>query len=543
MTGLTSLKAKLLSGGLLVVLVMMLLTAVDLYSVNQNLSAMEQVYENQVVPSSALQEIDRDIKEIRFRMAAVLQDQMPQVGSRNHLKEARARISQQWALFKEKIAGEVPSDERKEQIEKIDKSLASTMPAILDQLETAYTESRKDHLAALLEDDWPAIHVGMVKPISILLPQQQEMVKQTYEKSQARGKRLISTGIAIFVGSLLLIVIFGWRIFAGINSGIRALKHGLSQIAEGNLHIAVDYHQKDEFGEMSRSLENTADSLKTIVEGVKGAADKAARSSVSLSHQLEQVIERGHETNESVMQIAAAMEEVSVANTEMAHSAKSASEAVHLNEQYAREGDNYMQKNRASMEQVVVTAHNSASMVEKLSDSIQKIGSITTVIRGIADQTNLLALNAAIEAARAGEQGRGFAVVADEVRKLAERTSSSTNEISSVVDSIKTETGAVVSSMSEVDREVEESAGYGRSTDEALKKIVEAANQATKLVKQIADGAQEQSTATEDVTKNMERISGLIEESATSVEQVGHAAEDVSHVAIELQQLVGKFKL
>jgi methyl-accepting chemotaxis protein len=227
----------------------------------------------------------------------------------------------------------------------------------------------------------------------------------------------------------------------------------------------------------------------------------------------------------------------------VASSASDAGEAVHRNEEFARQGDANMVKNRAAMEKVVATANNSVNIVSNLNDSIQKIGQITTVIKEIADQTNLLALNAAIEAARAGEQGRGFAVVADEVRKLAERTSNSTNEISGVVKSIRDETEAAVTSMSEVKREVLESADFNRLTGEALKQIVEAANQVTGLVSHITESTREQTTATEDVARNMEEISVLTEENSANIRKVGREADDVSHVAIELQQLVGQFRV
>jgi methyl-accepting chemotaxis protein len=247
--------------------------------------------------------------------------------------------------------------------------------------------------------------------------------------------------------------------------------------------------------------------------------------------------------SDRVMRVAAAMEEISVTNSEVANSSSGASEVVRRNEDLAQQGDANMLKNRTAMEKVVNTAHDSVGIVSHLNDSIQKISQMTTVIKEIADQTNLLALNAAIEAARAGEQGRGFAVVADEVRKLAERTSVSTSEITRVVDSIRTETSAAMESMSEVEREVKVSASLNRMTDEALKQIVDSANQVTGLVGHITASTMEQTSATEDVARSMKEISALTEDNTATVRQVGLSVNEVSSIAVELQQLVGKFRV
>lgn len=537
-----SLKAKIFLIGLLAGLVSLILAAVNMYSVTQGTEALATVYENQVEPVSALQDMDRSLKEIRFRMAGVLLDQMPAMGSKNQLKEARDSIPQQWTLFKEKTRDNIFSDEARDQIAKIDKQLG-LLPAFLDKLEGAYSSDDKKTITGLLEDEWPAFQSALLKPISQLVSYQQAAVKDTYEKSRAHGKKLIFVGLSVFAVSIVILLISVGMLSSNIHRGIRGLKDTLAKVAQGDLNVTVPFKRNDELGEMALSLDDTTAHLKKIVEGVKQAADKAALSSANLSHQLEQVISRGATRNERVMHVAAAMEEISTANSEVASSAGDAGEAVHRNEEYARQGDANMGKNRAAMEKVVATAHNSVNIVSNLNDSIQKIGQITTVIKEIADQTNLLALNAAIEAARAGEQGRGFAVVADEVRKLAERTSNSTSEISGVVESIRTETEAAVASMSEVEREVQESANFNRLTGEALKQIVEAANQVTGLVGHIAESTREQTSATEDVARNMEEISALTEENSANIRQVGQAADDVSHIATELQHLVGQFRV
>lgn len=537
-----SLKAKMYLGGLVAGLVSLILAAVNVYSTNQGTEALATVYENQVTPVAALQDMDRHLKEIRFRMAGVILSQIAGAGGKSQLDEAQESIPKQWALFKEKTRDNVFSSEAREQIAAIDKQLG-LLPPFLAKLGSAHTIEDKKTITELLENEWPAFHTGLLKPIAKLVAFQEAAVKDTYENSRANGKKLIYIGLGVFGVSILILIIGIKLLSANINCGIRALKETLAKVAQGDLTVTVPFKRKDELGEMARSLENTTAHLKHIVEGVKRAADKAANSSTNLSHQLEQVITRCQKGDERVMQVAAAMEEISVANSEVANSASGTGEAVHRNEQYAQQGDANMAKNREAMEKVVATANNSANIVGKLNDSIQKIGQITTVIKEIADQTNLLALNAAIEAARAGEQGRGFAVVADEVRKLAERTTASTSEISGVVESIRTETEAAVASMGQVEREVQDGANYSRLTGEALKQIVEAANQVSGLVGNIVTSTKEQSTATEDVARNMEEISALTEENSETIRQVGHAAEEVSHIAAELQQLVGQFRV
>jgi len=209
----------------------------------------------------------------------------------------------------------------------------------------------------------------------------------------------------------------------------------------------------------------------------------------------------------------------------------------------AAEGKKGVAHGVALTQRMVQKVQSSASGIRDLNDSVQKIGAIANSIKEIADQTNLLALNAAIEAARAGEQGRGFAVVADEVRKLAERTTSSTADISATIQQIQGATETTVHAMQEVETEVLESAEYMRGEENTLGQIVSAADEVSRMAGHIASAAREQSTAVEESAKGMEQVSVLSEENNAAVAEFDQAAQALSSASAELQQLVSQFQV
>jgi methyl-accepting chemotaxis protein len=182
-------------------------------------------------------------------------------------------------------------------------------------------------------------------------------------------------------------------------------------------------------------------------------------------------------------------------------------------------------------------------VVGGLSRNSEKIGNIVGVIDDVADQTNLLALNAAIEAARAGEQGRGFAVVADEVRKLAERTTASTKEIASMVKNIQEDTGKAVGSMEVSAKEVSSGVTLANQAGSSLQEIVHEAKGVQEMVQQIATAAEEQSAAAEEISSNVESIASVSKQNAAASEQTSAASQEISRLTDDLQSLVGKFKL
>ena len=195
------------------------------------------------------------------------------------------------------------------------------------------------------------------------------------------------------------------------------------------------------------------------------------------------------------------------------------------------------------MQRIEEVVNKSANTVQQLGKSSEQIGEIIQVIDDIADQTNLLALNAAIEAARAGEQGRGFAVVADEVRKLAERTTKATKEIADMIKRIQKDTLDAVKSMEEGTAEVENGKLLANKAGDSLQEIVRVSKQVGDLVNQVAAASEEQSSSAEVISKNIEAISAVTQESAGGTQQIAHAAEDLNRLTLNLENLIAKFKI
>jgi len=360
--------------------------------------------------------------------------------------------------------------------------------------------------------------------------------KQTYRKTQ----------IAMIVLGVIAIVLgvgVSFFITRSITTPLNVAVDVANKISTGDLTSKIIKSGDDEMGMLLHALGEMNLNLSKIISGVKGASSNVAGYSARLSGAAGQVSTRAEAQVEQVMQVGAAMEEMAVSIAEVSEGAGYVVVAAGKTQTIAQEGNKNIAMGLDSTQRIASSVETSSNNIGELSLEIQKISEVAKVIKDIADQTNLLALNAAIEAARAGEQGRGFAVVADEVRKLAERTSISTTDISDMVNSISNKTIAAVESMNQVQKDVKEGAVFNNLTRDILAEIVASAEEVNKLARDIASATSEQKAATSETAVSMEKISVITEENSISIRDVGAAAGTLATTAGELQKLVDQFKL
>ena len=317
----------------------------------------------------------------------------------------------------------------------------------------------------------------------------------------------------------------------------------LAELAKGDLTSRVEGQYQGDHAMIKDSINQMSESLDRALREVGEAVSATASASSQISSSSEEMAAGAQEQTSQAAEVASAVEEMTKTIVENSKNASDTAGTAKEAKGAAEAGGKVVEETVAGMKEIADVVKKSAGTVQELGKSSDQIGEIIGVIDDIADQTNLLALNAAIEAARAGEQGRGFAVVADEVRKLAERTTKATKEIAGMIKKIQLDTKGAVESMDEGTKKVDAGIALADKAGISLHEIVGISQKVTDMVTQIAAASEQQSSASEQISKNVEGISAVTGETAQGVQQIARAAEDLNRLTANLEQLVGKFKL
>lgn len=329
-----------------------------------------------------------------------------------------------------------------------------------------------------------------------------------------------------------------------LNNSVKTILVEMEKFAEGDLTVkVVPENENDEIGKLFVGFNKSVHNIKGIVENIVEAVHATASAANQISSSSEQMAAGAQEQSTQTAEVASAVEEMAKTILETTKNSSQAAGAAKNSGSIAKEGGIVVNQTIEGMNRVAEVVKQSAITVQALGKSSDQIGEIIQVIDDIADQTNLLALNAAIEAARAGEQGRGFAVVADEVRKLAERTTKATKEIAMMIKQIQKDTEGAVVSMQTGTSEVEKGKELADKAGQSLNQIITGAEQVVDMVTQVAAASEEQSSAAEQISKNIEAISNVTHESASGVQQIARAAEDLNRLTENLQNLIHRFKI
>jgi methyl-accepting chemotaxis protein len=341
---------------------------------------------------------------------------------------------------------------------------------------------------------------------------------------------------------IILVIGIGW-VIRYVRILVKDIQAVQVSIDNADLNTQFNTTREDEMGQLQNSFDRFVSSIRNTLIQVSETATSVASASAQISSSTEEMAAGSQEQTTQSEEIARAVEQMAKSIAVNSENAGEAAQTAEKAKGAAEQGGKVVLDAVSGMKQIANVVRESAGTIQNLGKSSDQIGEIVGVIEHIADQTNLLALNAAIEAARAGEQGRGFAVVADEVRKLAEQTTKATKQIAGMIQQIQSDSHGAVRTMANATKQVDEGIVLADHAGVSLHEIVEISQKVTHMVSQIAVANEEQSSTSEQISKNMEAIASVTQQTASGTQQIARAAEDLNRLTETLQSLVNQFKL
>lgn len=366
-------------------------------------------------------------------------------------------------------------------------------------------------------------------------------VKEVLDINKETRLYLLMLGII----SVVFGIVSSLFIRGSIVAPIKAITYLTSRLAEGDLAMdsRLTRETKDEFNDVKKALVSLVSKWQTIVADMKSAAGNISLAAEELSTGAQKMSKGSDEQAQRSSQVATASEEMSQTILDIAKNVNNIAQSASNTVTMAKEGDEIVVKSVAKVKDIEHIVDESGSFVKSLGERSKQIGDIVSVINEIADQTNLLALNAAIEAARAGEQGRGFAVVADEVKKLAERTAHSTSEIGEMIRIVQGEVSKAVRAMDDATSNVTLGVDLVSQAGSALKAIVNSTDGLQLMVQQIASAIDEMSATSEEISRDIEQIAAVSSETSHNAGQVAHASTKLAELSEKMEKTSAQFRL
>lgn len=545
-----SIKIKLLAillVGCISVTVAGVLGLVGMKSANE---AIENLYKENMTNVTQLSQIMGLMRDNRIQILLALQHnpENPEIvklhdhATEQHLNSMESNLEEITTIWKEYTSGSLSAEEKSmadDFAEKRGRFVKEGLIPARDLIKAGKYHDATQHTIKVIN---PLFKVAN-EPAQKLFDNEKSQAKKSHEDAVKKYHTTLALVISAILGSILVSLVLGFMIIRSISSAATSLINVSGAMASGDLSQRVRLTSTDELGTIGTSFDTMADAFSLALGKVTESATQVAAAASQVQSTAERIATGSEEVAAQSTTVATAGEEMAATSGDIAQNCQLAVEAANQATQTAKNGFEVVKHTIDGIRFRGTKTKENAVIVESLGARSDQIGEIVATIEDIADQTNLLALNAAIEAARAGEQGRGFAVVADEVRALAERTTKATKEISGMIKAIQTETRQAIISMEEGVKGTEQGAMEAAQLETSLSEILDQIGSVAMQVSQIATAAEEQTATTSEISSNMQQITEVVQQTSQGAHESATAASLLSGNAEELQRLVRQFKL